>query len=177
MDKLTININNDYISETGNEYSEYSHCDIISALKFIGKVKKNEKISTVRMTVQDNDSWYTSFIRTITTQNRHKTMVFLQNVIGRAFEIASIYIHDTDKHKNRTGWFIIDDIKKSLAGIHNITNTYRDDRMFVCKMESLLQSIGVRLGNFHNTRNIEEMNYSSNIDIPIKNVEIKSMSV
>ena len=102
------------------------------------------------MTVQDNDSWYTSIIRTFTTQNRVKTIVFVQNVIDRAFEIASIYTRDQDSQKNKTGWFIIEDIKKSTSGLHNILNTYKDDRMFVCKMESLLQKINVKLEKFEN---------------------------
>lgn len=150
MDKLAINIASGYMSSGGNEYAEYSHEDIMAALKFIGKVRKNEKISTTAMTVQDNDSWYTSIIRTFTTQNRVKTIVFIQNVIDRAFEIASIYTRDADQQKNRTGWFIIEDIKKSIVGLHNILNTYKGDRMFVCKMESLLQKIDVKLEGFEN---------------------------
>lgn len=150
MDKLAINIASGYMSNSGNEYSEYSHEDIMAALKFIGKVKKNEKISTSSMTVQDNDSFYTSIIRTFTTQNRVKTIVFVQNVIDRAFEIACMYTRDQDQQKNTTGWFIIDDINKSRSGLYNILNTYRDDRMFVCKMESLLQKIEVKLKSFEN---------------------------
>ena len=43
MDKLAINIASGYMSSPGNEYSEYSHDDIMAALKFIGKVKKMKK--------------------------------------------------------------------------------------------------------------------------------------
>ena len=150
MDKLAINIASGYMSNSGNEYSEYSHEDIMAALKFIGKVKINEKISTSSMTVQDKDSFYTSIIRTFTTQNRIKTIVFLQNVIDRAFEIACMYTRDQDQQKNITGWFIIDDINKSRSGLYNILNTYKEDRMFVCKMESLLQKIEVKLKSFEN---------------------------
>ena len=64
--------------------------EIISKLKFIGKIQIGEKIDLKNMHLQ-SDGLYTQITRTINQENRTKTLVFIQDTISKAFEIIKCY--------------------------------------------------------------------------------------
>ena len=64
--------------------------EILSRIKFIGRIQKGEKVNVRYMYVQP-DSWLTRFSRTFfATDNRMNTYHFIDNTIKRCFEICKI---------------------------------------------------------------------------------------
>ena len=57
-----------------------SNKEVISKLKFIGKLQKGEKIN-VRMLYVQQDGIVTQFLRTFLQDNRTKTLGFVQDTI------------------------------------------------------------------------------------------------
>lgn len=140
-----LNFANNFVGGSPTVPVDNTHDGVISGLKFICRISKNEKIDTDHLTVQDNSSWVTSVIRTLTIQNRTKTIYYIQSIIDRSFDIAENYLNSHDAQKRAMGRFIIQDIDKSQVGLTNLQFTYSNDRMFVCRLDALLQRIKVHL--------------------------------
>jgi hypothetical protein len=136
-----------------SDYTDNSHEGVISGLKFICTIKKNEKINTNNLTVQDNSSWLTSVIRALTIQNRTKTINYLKNIIDRSFEIVDSYLKSGDFQKIKIGKLILGDITACLVGLKNLQSTYESDRMFVCRLDSFIQRILVTLALYKDVLN------------------------
>ena len=54
---------------------------LISRLKFLSKINKNEKIDTKNLVVQPADTYYTSLTRTYKQDSRNNTLSFIQSII------------------------------------------------------------------------------------------------
>jgi len=130
---------------TANDLSEGSQDSVLSGLKFIGKIRKNEKINTKTLTLQDNSSWLTGFFRLLTVQNRAKTMLYIRDIIDKSFNIVDIYSSSSDVRKQRMGSYIKKDIDGCIPGLKNLQDTYSDDVMFTCRLESCILDIKLRL--------------------------------
>jgi hypothetical protein len=119
--------------------------EVISRLKFIGRLQKGEKINVKYMFVQP-DGLITKFQRTILYQdNRQNTLSFLQNTISRAFEIINSYSCSSKESQIRIGSHVISDLKKSKEGLANLKNTYLSDTKFICDIDTLVQEIDAKL--------------------------------
>jgi hypothetical protein len=65
--------------------------EIISRLKFIGKIQKGEKINVKHMCIQP-EGFITTISRTLINQcNRHTCLIFIKNTILKSFELAYSY--------------------------------------------------------------------------------------
>jgi len=137
----------------GGNDREYSFSDtkeIISArLKFIGKIKKGEKIN-VRNSypyVQQNDL-ATTFSRTfLSKDNRNNTLSFIRNTIDEVYNRITTYREMKNSSNDLSCKLLISDLKKSKDGISNLKYTYSDDVMFCCSIDTILESIDVKLCN------------------------------
>jgi hypothetical protein len=127
--------------------------EIISRLKFIGKIQIGEKISLKDMNLQQ-DGLVTQIYRTINQDNRFKTLVFIQDTITKTFEIIKCY----DKSKKNSDKVmcmnLINDLKKSRNGILNLKETYNTDVKFICDIDTLLEIIEAKLSE------IDMLNFS-----------------
>ena len=122
--------------------------EIISRLKFIGKLKKGEKINTRHMYVQ-SDGFGTSLSRTFINQdNRGNALNFCQETITRAFELL-ITFERSDKNAEQVLFgHLIKDLQQSTTGLNNLKFTYISDTKFCCDMYTLLQNISARLDSY-----------------------------
>lgn len=119
--------------------------DIISRLKFIGKVKKGEKINVKFMYVQP-DGLATQISRMLINQdNRGNTLSFLQETINRVFEIISGYERSRNPVDKIMCRNLIEDLKQSKTGLTNLKETYILDVKFCCDMDTLIQVIDTKL--------------------------------
>ena len=119
--------------------------EIISKLKFVGRIQKGEKINVKRMYVQQ-DSWITSISRTVfATDNRMNAYHFIDNIIKRAFEIINLNNSACRLSEKYLVSNIISDIKQSIKGLYNLKETYASDVMFCCKLDTLIQDTNSRL--------------------------------
>ena len=101
--------------------------EVMSRLKFIGKVQKGEKINVKYMFIQP-EGIITRISRTIINQDcRENTLNFVRNTITSTFQIINIYSSSTKDSQKHICLNIIQDLKHSTKGITNLKNTYRDD--------------------------------------------------
>jgi len=116
--------------------------EIISRLKFIGFIQKDEKIDVRHLTRQSN-TIMTKICRTlIYPDNRNKCYLFVRDVITRSFQILeSFYMHN-NKMACKS---IITDLMLAKNGLANLKYTYSDDTLFCCNIDVLIQKIDSRL--------------------------------
>lgn len=119
--------------------------EVISRLKFIGKVQKGEKINVKYMFVQP-EGIATRISRTLIHQdNRSNTLNFLRVTIARTFEIISTYTTSTKESHRHISIHVINDLRQAKNGLNNLKDTYLDDIKFTCDIDTLLQEIDAKL--------------------------------
>lgn len=130
--------------------------EILSRLKFIGRVQKGEKINTKYLYVQ-SVGFFTGISRTFITQdNRANTMDFLQNTISKIFDI--FYLYEKSKKQSDISVCInlIKDLKQAKSGIMNLKETYNIDIKFSCDADVLIENINIKINEFENKFQIEK---------------------
>lgn len=149
--------------------------EIISSLKFIGKLQRGDKINTKFMYRQP-DGILTRLSRTfINHDNRNNALLFVQRVISSSFEIINNY-SKSDKESDKILCInIINDLKQARNGLDHLKDTYSEDLKFKCDMETLLQEIDAKFNDLHyvtnNFTNIELNNDSTNQFTTDSNIE------
>lgn len=124
--------------------------DVISRLKFICQVKKGEKINTKYMFVQP-DGIVTRFSRTfVNIDNRINTLTFIKNTISRSFDIIQLNINSNKTSEKHLAINILKDLDKCKIGLNNLKETYVEDSMFNCEIETLIEEIDGKLNEFEN---------------------------
>lgn len=119
--------------------------EIISRIKFIGRIQKGEKVNVRYMYVQP-DSWFTRISRTfLNADNRMNTYNFLENTIKRSFDIVTLTKDSVKISERCLVVNIVTDLKTALEGIHNLKDTYGTDVMFCCKLDTLIQETTSKL--------------------------------
>lgn len=118
--------------------------EVITRLKFIGLIKKGEKINVKSLTVHQM-SYYTSFWRMFNQESRETTLDFLTSTVNRVFEIIQLCIISPKQSDRTLCKNLIEDLIKSSAGLLNLQSTYSDDRLFLCHIQTLIQAIEVKL--------------------------------
>lgn len=140
--------------KTIKDYSGYNinrmdgNQEIISRLKFIGRLKKGEKINTRHMYVQP-DGIGTSLSRTFAYQdNRGNALNFCQETISRSFELLITY-ERSDTHTEKVLWGkLLEDLQQSTVGLKNLKFTYITDTKFCCDMDTLLENVLAKLDKY-----------------------------
>lgn len=119
--------------------------ELISKLKFIGKIRKGEKINVKHMYIQPVGI-ITSIHRTIIDQdNRDNTLKFLQDTIFKSFELFVKYENSENESENLMCYNISQDLESSISGLKNLRETYISDVKFLCDIDTLLQVIRSKL--------------------------------
>ena len=122
--------------------------EIVSRLKFIGKVKKGEKINTRHMYVQPAGLTTTISRTFINQDNRGNALSFCQDTVQRAFELLNSYRHSISSPDQVAFNHLLTDLRNATTGLHNLKVTYITDTKFCCDMDTLLESIEARLSDF-----------------------------
>jgi len=116
--------------------------EVISRLKFIGHIEKDEKIN-VKHVFREADTIYTKISRSfIHRDNRQNSLRFIKDVITRAFELLEIHKHRGEYEFCKS---IITDLVKARTGIQNLRLTYIEDTKFCCDMDVILETINAKL--------------------------------
>ena len=119
--------------------------DNISKLKFIGKLKKGDKINIKYMVVQQNNL-ITKLNRTLyNVDNRTNTLNFISDTVKKGFEELLLHINNNTVFDNNIANNITADLDNCKIGLGNMKDTYSDDLMFCCKIDTILQEIDARL--------------------------------
>lgn len=124
--------------------------EVISRLKFIGKVQKGEKIDIQNFIVQP-PCLRTKFIRTFLIQdNRLNTLNFIRSTVNKSFDVISDYINSEKEIKIYLCKNMTQDLVNSKQGIHNIKETYFNDVKFCCDIDVILENIDAFLISMKN---------------------------
>jgi hypothetical protein len=134
-----------YSFNTINNTRMDSNKEIVSRLKFIGRIQKGEKINTRHMYVQQ-DGFTTTIARTFINQdNRANCLSFIQDTISKAFDLLSLYERSDRESDMMICLNIVKDIQSAKIGINNIKETYIIDVKFSCDLDTLIEFIDARL--------------------------------
>jgi hypothetical protein len=119
--------------------------EISSRVKFISRIQRGEKVDTRHMLVH-NDSLYHQICRTIfSTPDRNCTYQFVDYTIKLCFEIVSVCRQSLKIEDQYTVINLVNDLRSAVKGINNLKDTYIEDRMFCCKLDTLIQEIASHL--------------------------------
>uniref|UniRef100_A0A6C0JAP6 Uncharacterized protein n=1 Tax=viral metagenome TaxID=1070528 RepID=A0A6C0JAP6_9ZZZZ len=129
--------------------------DLISKLKFIGKINDSEKIDIKYMTLQ-KDTYTTSFIRTFLSNNcRQNTLNFISTVIEQSIHLIDTYFTSNNESKIRMAQNIYKDFLGSIKGLRSLKTTYSNDTMFCCKIQTIIEHIETKTLDFNKKYTIE----------------------
>lgn len=119
--------------------------DIIPKLKFISRLNKGDKINVKNMYIQPNNFINKISRSFIHIDDRTNTLMFINNTIKKGFDLFLQHIDSNNPFDNILCQNILCDLKNSINGLLNLKETYDDDVMFVCKIDSLIEEIDARL--------------------------------
>lgn len=119
--------------------------EIISKLKFLGKIQKEEKINVRYVFMQPNDL-ATKLSRTFYNKdNRNNTLSFVKEVIESSFDIIKQYMNSEKKFEKTICQNIVKDLELAKIGIANLKDTYISDIKFNCDIETIIENIDVKI--------------------------------
>lgn len=127
---------------------QHSVQDVISRLKFISTIKPGEKIDVASLSVQ-TDTLVGRLYRSILArgESRSATLEFIRQTLGEAFDLASAYAVREDAFNRKIGQMIITALSAAKSGIMGLTETYKDDRMFVSRVEILVGTLEAKIAD------------------------------
>ena len=115
--------------------------DVLTRLKFIGTIQPGEKLNVGNLKIENANSYIAPLKRYWFNESRQETYNFVYSIIEQAFIILftlapSQKISDTMVCQN-----ILLDLSQALEGVRSLQETYKDDKMFVCELETLMQAV------------------------------------
>ena len=118
--------------------------EVITRLKFIGTFQPGEKIDVANLRIEPN-TLFTPIKRLLFGESRDKTFHFLNVTIERSIEIIQVYVNSSQLADQKYCVNIIHDLMKAVVGLKNIQETYREDKMFACNIDILIESVDAKL--------------------------------
>ncbi len=118
--------------------------EIITKLKFIGTFQPGEKIDVNNLRIEDK-TLFTPLKRLFFGEGRDKTFNFLSLTIERSIEIIQNYVLSDRISERIYCSNLINDLFKAVIGLKNIQETYREDKMFVCNIDILIENVDAKL--------------------------------
>jgi hypothetical protein len=129
--------------------SNNTFAELLSNLKFLSKIKKDQKINVRDMFIQENN-WTTSLSRTVyKVDNRKNTLHFIQNLITTSFSTCKSLINSDNKSDYTMNQSLLNGLLKSRDGIENLKYTYKDDIHFACILDTIIENINVQIIQFN----------------------------
>lgn len=160
-----------------NSFRAERQKEIITQLKFISTFEEGEKIDVKNLKVEQKNI-FTPFKRLILGESRDTTYNFLSQTIERGFEILMSNIHSDKKSDKLFCKNMIKDLIAAKTGLTNIQQTYRDDKLFRCNIETLIESVDTKISEVkevcpslftENEENLKENILDTKQTITIKN--------
>lgn len=145
----TYNKNMMDILFTSNNYK-----DTTTRLKFIGKIQPGEKINTKHYLSIVRNDWVTSFLRKFYNfESRTQSVMFINESISQTFQLIEqikLYIKSLPPNEyvvdtNNILSNLFKDLVNSKIGITNIMQTYQDDKIIMCQLETIMENIDLFL--------------------------------
>ena len=142
MNTFAIGLAHVFLNNQLGDVAMENHEEVISRLKFIGHIQKDEKINVRHVNRQPNTLTTKIYRSVIYPDNRTNSLKFIKDVITRSFEIIEHYLHRGNILVCKS---IVSDLIKARQGMLNLKYTYNDDTKFCCDMDVLIENIASRL--------------------------------
>lgn len=131
--------------------------DVISRLRFISKIEKDEKLVTNNKVnpYVISDTNINRILRTcgISPGSKEETLDFIKNTIESGLELAKICLASNNQFHQNIAKLIIESIDQADRGIQNIMYTYSKKpkyRLFVAKVETFRQILDAKIKSIDN---------------------------
>lgn len=115
--------------------------EVLTRLKFIGTIQPGEKLNVSRLRIEDPASYIAPIMRYFSNESRQETYNFVYGIIEQAFTILFTLAPSTKISDGMVCNNILQDLNQALQGVKSLQETYRDDKMFVCELETLIQAV------------------------------------
>ena len=116
--------------------------DVVSELKYLSFIQKNQKMSTKDHTVYKNDWYDFIFRRWVQPESRSDTVNYLETTIDKAFR----YISECDSIERKKT--LVACLQESKDGMKNLRYTYQHDAFMKGKIDSILLEIDTKIDEF-----------------------------
>lgn len=122
-------------------------CDeIMSRLKFIGRIDENVKVNVKHTPYLQPDGIATRISRTFfDPDSRSGTLNFVTNTIKAAFELLTLHLNSKRSLDRIACSNIVTDLKNSITGLVCLKKTYSTDVFFCARLDTLIQEINARM--------------------------------
>lgn len=127
---------------------------ISSKLKFISMLQPGQKISVTGQVIQENTYW-TSLVRTVTGENRSRVYNFISDVINDSLNILEGLSNSSNDYDIQICKNLISDLIFLRPGLTNLQDTYKFDRMYVSKIKTLMENLDVKTQELCSKRQID----------------------
>lgn len=118
--------------------------EIISQLKFISKIKPGEQVNVDNLSICSRN-FFSGIYRTFYGEGREKTFHYFNITIKRAFEKLAAFSNSERISDTMLCSQLVENLQTCIEGLSNAKDTYKDDRRFVCDVETLIEGIESRL--------------------------------
>jgi hypothetical protein len=118
--------------------------EIISNLKFIGKIKAGEQINIESLSICSRNM-FSGFYRKIYGESRERTFHYFSLIIKRAFEKIQVFMISEKVSDKMMCTQLITNLYGAIDGLNNLKETYKEDRGFLCDLETLIEYIESKL--------------------------------
>lgn len=125
--------------------------DIISQLKFISKIKPGEQINVDNLSICSRNV-FSGIYRSVYGESREKTFHYFSVTIRRAFEKIQAFSNTEKLSEKMLCYNIIENLEACIEGLENAKDTYKDDRRFVCDIETMIESVQAKLNELKITK-------------------------
>jgi hypothetical protein len=125
--------------------SQKTILETLSKLRFLAKIRPGEKIDVPSLTMSE-DTWRTRFYRTFFSgQSRQSTYGFLAETFDVADALAKECKTSLNEHSLSYFSMLLESMKAAREGCSNLLNTYNEDRMYVASLQTLLDTVDVKI--------------------------------
>jgi hypothetical protein len=123
---------------------------ILTRLKFIGNIAPHEKIDSRSLKIETNNLFTPLKRLLFTRDSRETSLYFFASTIDRSFEIIAAHINSNNISEQIFCNNIIQDLIHSIKGLKSTQITYAEDKLVVCELDVLIESISGKLFEIKN---------------------------
>ena len=111
--------------------------EIVLNLKLVSKIKQNEKMIVINKTLSVDHRIAQSLFRWYTSDSRHDTITFIEMIINKGLDYT--YSETIDQTYSKD--IVKKELELSIAGLENLSATYKLDNIIVSKIDILKEKI------------------------------------
>jgi hypothetical protein len=125
------------------QQSEKNH-QTITHLKFISTFEPGDKINISTLQIEKN-TLLNSIKRYWYGESRNTTLNFITTTIEQSFQIVLTLLNSDNISDKMLCSSITIDLKKCINGLKNLQQTYSDDKLFFCTIDTIIDNIDAKI--------------------------------